>query len=48
VTGLAAAVACLCDGFEGLSAVDVHWDARGKCVQRGVHCCRGCSGGWSL
>jgi hypothetical protein len=25
-------VAGLCNGFEGLSVVDVHWNARGKCV----------------
>jgi hypothetical protein len=45
VTGLAIAVAGLHNGFEGLSAVDVYQDARGKCVQRGMHCYRGHSGG---
>jgi hypothetical protein len=45
VTGLATAVAGLCDGFEGPSAVDVPQNARGKCAQRGVHFCRGRSGG---
>jgi hypothetical protein len=35
----------LCEGFEGPSAVDVDWNARGKCTRRGVHCCRGHSGG---
>jgi hypothetical protein len=48
VTSLAAAVACLRDGFEGPSAVDVHRDTRGECTQRGVHCCRGRSSGGSL
>jgi hypothetical protein len=48
VTSLAAAVACLREGFEGLSAVDVHRNARGECTQRGVHCCRGRGGGGSL
>jgi hypothetical protein len=32
VTGLATAIAGLCDGFENPSAVDVHWNARGKCT----------------
>jgi hypothetical protein len=32
VTGLATAVAGLCDGFEGPSVVNVHWNARGKCA----------------
>jgi hypothetical protein len=32
VTHLATAVADLCDRFESLSAVDVHWNARGKCT----------------
>jgi hypothetical protein len=41
VTGLATAVAGLREGFESPSVVDVHRNARGKCVQRGVHCCRG-------
>jgi hypothetical protein len=45
VTGLATAVAGLREGFEGPSAVDVPRDARRECAQRGVHCCRGCSGG---
>jgi hypothetical protein len=41
-------VACLHKGFEGPSAVDVHQDARGECMRRGVHCCRGHGGGGSL
>jgi hypothetical protein len=45
VASLATAVAGLCEGFEGSSAVDVHWNTRGESMQRGVHCCRGCSGG---
>jgi hypothetical protein len=45
VAGLATAVAGLCEGFEGLSVVDVHRDARRECAQRGVHCCRGCGSG---
>jgi hypothetical protein len=32
------------EGFEGSSAVDVYRDARRKCAQRGVHCCRDCGG----
>jgi hypothetical protein len=32
VTGLAAAVSGLRKGFEGPSAVDIHWNARGKCA----------------
>jgi hypothetical protein len=48
VTSLATAVACLCDGFESPSAVNIHQDTRGKCTQRGVHCCRGRSSGRSL
>jgi hypothetical protein len=32
VTSLATVVAGLHDGFEGLSAVDVHRNARGKCT----------------
>jgi hypothetical protein len=32
VTSLATAVACLRDGFESPSVVDVHQDARGKCA----------------
>jgi tetrahydromethanopterin S-methyltransferase subunit E len=36
VTGLATAVAGLCKGFEGLSAVDVHRDARRECAREGV------------
>jgi hypothetical protein len=34
VTGLATVIAGLRDGLE-----DIHWNARGKCAQRGVHCC---------
>jgi hypothetical protein len=45
VTSLATVVAGLCDRFESLSVVDIHWNARGKCTQRGMHCCRGCSSG---
>jgi hypothetical protein len=45
VTSLATAVGGLHEGFESPSAVDVHRDARGKCAQRGVHCCRGCGSG---
>jgi hypothetical protein len=45
VTGLATAVAGLHERFEGLSAVNTHRNARGKCMQRGVHCCRGRGGG---
>jgi hypothetical protein len=45
VTGLATVVAGLREGFEGLSVVDVHRDARRECAQRGVHCWRGHSGG---
>jgi hypothetical protein len=41
VTGLATAVAGLCEWFEGLSAVDVHRNAGRECAQRGMHCCRG-------
>jgi hypothetical protein len=41
VTGLATAVAGLHNGFEGPSVVDIHQNARGKCMQRGMHCCRG-------
>jgi hypothetical protein len=48
VTSLAKVVAGLCEGFESLSAVNVHWNARGKCLQRGVHCCRGCGSGRGL
>jgi hypothetical protein len=33
VTGLATAVAGLHNGFEGLSAVDIHRNARGKCMR---------------
>jgi hypothetical protein len=32
VTGLATAVAGLCEGFEGPSTVDVHRNARGECT----------------
>jgi hypothetical protein len=32
MAGLATAVAGLHEGFEGPSAVDIHQDARGKCV----------------
>jgi hypothetical protein len=32
VTGLATAVAGLCEGFEGPSTVNVHRDARRECV----------------
>jgi hypothetical protein len=32
VAGLATAVAGLCEGFEGLSVVDVHWNTRGECA----------------
>jgi hypothetical protein len=32
VTSLATAVAGLREGFEGPSAVNVHWNARGKCA----------------
>jgi hypothetical protein len=39
VTGLATAITGLCEGFEGLSVVDIHWNTGGEC--RGVHCCRG-------
>jgi hypothetical protein len=45
VTGLPTAVAGLREGFKGPSAVDVHRDARRECARRGVHCCRGRSGG---
>jgi hypothetical protein len=45
VTGLSTAVTGLCKGFEGSSVVDVYWDARRECTQRGVHCCRGRSSG---
>jgi hypothetical protein len=41
VADLATAVAGLCDGFEGPSTVNLHRNARRKCAQRGVHCCRG-------
>jgi hypothetical protein len=36
VAGLATAVAGLCEGLEGPSAVDIHRDARRECTQRGV------------
>jgi hypothetical protein len=29
----------LCEGFQGV--VDIHQNAGGKCVGRGVHCCGG-------
>jgi hypothetical protein len=45
VAGLATAVAGLCDGFEGLSTVNVHKNARRKCMRRGMHCCRDRGGG---
>jgi hypothetical protein len=45
MTGLTTAVAGLHEGFEILSAVDIYQDARGKRMQRGVHCCRGRGGG---
>jgi hypothetical protein len=45
VTSLATAIAGLRDGLEGLSAVDVHWNTRGECMRRGMHCCRGRGGG---
>jgi hypothetical protein len=45
VASLATSVAGLCKRFECPSAVDVHRDARGQCMRRGVHCCRGHSGG---
>jgi hypothetical protein len=41
VTSLATVVAGLCDEFEGLSVVDIHWNARGSackevCIAAGV------------
>jgi hypothetical protein len=45
VASLSTAVTGLCEGFEGPSAVDVHRDAGRECAQRGMHCCRGRSGG---
>jgi hypothetical protein len=48
VTGLATVIAGSRDGFEGPSVVDIHRNARGKCVRRGVHFCRGHSGGRGL
>jgi hypothetical protein len=42
VTGMATAVAGLRKGFEGLSAVDIHRDAKRECALRGVHCCKDC------
>jgi hypothetical protein len=45
VSGLATAVAGLCDRFEGPSAVDVHRNARRECVRRGVYCYRDCCSG---
>jgi hypothetical protein len=41
VTGLATVVAGLCDRFENSSAIDIHQNAREKCTQRGMYCCRG-------
>jgi hypothetical protein len=41
VTGLDTVVAGLREGFEGPSVVDIYRSARGKCVRRGVHFCRG-------
>jgi hypothetical protein len=32
VASLATAVAGLCEGFEGLSVVDVHWNTGGECM----------------
>jgi hypothetical protein len=40
VTSLATVVAGLCEGSQGLGAVDIHRNARGKCVGRGVYCYR--------
>jgi hypothetical protein len=48
VTILATPVACLHNGFESPSVVDIHQNARGKCAQRGVDCCRGHSSGGGL
>jgi hypothetical protein len=48
VASLATVVTCLCNGFESLSVVYVHRNARGKCARRGVHCCRGCDSGGGL
>jgi hypothetical protein len=45
VTGLATTIAGFRDGLEGPSAVNVHGNAREKCMRRGVHCCRGCAVG---
>jgi hypothetical protein len=45
VASLATVAAGLHDGFEGPGAVDIHWDARRECSQRGVHCCRAHGGG---
>jgi hypothetical protein len=45
VTGLATAIAGWCKRFEGPGAVDIHQNARGECMRRGVHCYRGCGGG---
>jgi hypothetical protein len=42
---LATVVAGFHEGFENPSAVNVHRDTRRECMQRGVHCCRGCGGG---
>jgi hypothetical protein len=48
VTSLATSVACLRDGFESPSVVDIHRNARGECARRGMHCCRGHGGGGGL
>jgi hypothetical protein len=45
VADLATVVAGLRDGFEGPSMVNVHGNARRKCVRRGIHCCRDRGGG---
>jgi hypothetical protein len=47
VAGLATVVAGLCEGFEGLSAVDIHWNTRGSvregvCIAAGVTAVGGC------
>jgi hypothetical protein len=36
VTGLATAIAGLCNGLRGLSVVDIHQNARGECTHKGV------------
>jgi hypothetical protein len=45
VISLATVVAGLREGFESPSAVNIHQNARWKCMRRGVHCCRGRGGG---